>query len=80
MRATLFYTVLRLLLFAVAFFAIRAAGAGGLLALALAAIVSGLISFVVLSRQRDAISTAISGRVSTFRHRLDEGAKAEDQD
>ncbi|HBW20049.1 MAG: DUF4229 domain-containing protein [Streptosporangiaceae bacterium] len=80
MRATVSYTVLRLLLFVVAFFAIRAAGASGLLALALAAVVSGLISFVVLSRQRDSISASISGRLSNFRHRLDEGTRAEDQD
>jgi hypothetical protein len=43
-------------------------------------VVSGLISFVVLSRQRDSISASISGRLSNFRHRLDEGTRAEDQD
>lgn len=80
MRAALSYTALRLLLFVAAFLLLRLAGAGGLLALALAALISGLISFVLLSRQRDAISAAISGRISSFRQRLDEGTRAEDQD
>ena len=50
-------------------------------------LVSGIISFVVLSRQRDAMSSSLStrlrgmrARVGDFGGRLDEGAKAEDED
>jgi hypothetical protein len=54
---------------------------------ALALLVSGIISFVVLSRQRDAMSTSLSARLrgmraraGEFGSRIDEGAKAEDED
>jgi hypothetical protein len=35
---------------------------------------------LLLSRQRDAMSGAISSRLTGFRQRLDEGAKREDDD
>jgi hypothetical protein len=43
-------------------------------------LISGLASFLVLSRQRDAMAGAISSRLSNFRQRLDEGTRAEDDD
>jgi hypothetical protein len=43
-------------------------------------VISGIVSFIVLSRQRDAMSGAISSRISHVRERLDEGAQAEDED
>ena len=42
--------------------------------------ISGIISFVLLSRQRDAMSGAITSRIGSFRERLDEGTRAEDDD
>ena len=58
-----------------------------LLLLALAFVVSGIASFVLLSRQRDKMSGALMGRLgnrrqrgSSLRARLDEGARAEDDD
>jgi Protein of unknown function (DUF4229) len=48
--------------------------------LGLAVLVSGLISFVLLSRQRDAMSGAITSRIGSFRRRLDEGTRAEDDE
>jgi hypothetical protein len=80
MRATLFYSVLRLGLFALAFVLLSWAGLRGLVLLGLAALVSGVISYFVLTPQRAAMSGIISRRVSDFRHGLDAGTRAEDQD
>ncbi|HUK70426.1 MAG TPA: DUF4229 domain-containing protein [Streptosporangiaceae bacterium] len=80
MRTTLAYTAARLLLLVAALGVFYLAGARGLLLLVLGAAVSGLVSFVVLSRQRDAMSGAVFSRVREFRERLDAGARSEDQD
>jgi len=80
MRATLSFTVLRLGLFAVVFVLLYLAGARSYLLLGLAALVSGIVSYFVLSPQRTAMSTAITRRVGTFRERLDAGTRAEDDD
>ena len=80
MRATLFYSLGRLLLFVAALGLMYLAGARGLLLVGLALLISGVISFVVLSRLRDAMSGSITSRISSFRHRLDEGSRAEDDD
>jgi hypothetical protein len=78
MRATLFYSLGRLLLFVAALGLMYLAGARGLLLAGLALLISGIISFVVLSRLRDAMSGAITTRIGGFRERLDEGSRAED--
>jgi hypothetical protein len=80
MRATFAYSLARLLLFAVAFELMYLVGARGLLLFGVALVISGIISFVVLSRLRDAMSGAITSRISSFRERLDEGSRAEDDD
>lgn len=80
MRATLFYSVLRIGLFAVAFLVLYMAGARSLLLLGGAILFSGVISYFVLSRQRIAMSDGIARKVTDFRQRLDAGTKAEDQD
>jgi TctA family transporter len=85
MRATFAYASARILLLVVSVILLYVIGARGLLLLALAFVVSGIASFVLLSRQRDVISRALStrigrGRVAEFRARLDEGARAEDDD
>ena len=54
------------------------AGARGLLLLGLALLVSGAASYMVLSRQRDAMASALSRRFGSFRSRLDSGARTED--
>jgi hypothetical protein len=46
----------------------------------LALLVSGAASYVLLSRQRDAMAGALSRRLTSFRSRLDAGARAEDDD
>ncbi len=80
MRATLFYSVLRIGLFAVAFLVLYMAGARSLLLLGGAILISGVISYFVLSRQRIAMSEGISRKVTGFRRDLDAGTRAEDHD
>jgi hypothetical protein len=87
MRATLAYTSARILLLVVALILLYLVGARGLLLLALAFVVSGILSYVLLSRQRDRISSALTARVRSgrqraagFRTRLEQGAQAEDED
>jgi Protein of unknown function (DUF4229) len=80
MRAWMSYSLLRLLLFFAVFWILELAGVGGLLSLLLAAVISALISFVVLSRLRDSMSASLTGRLTRIRERLDEGASREDLD
>jgi Protein of unknown function (DUF4229) len=80
MHATFVYTTSRILLFAVVLGLLYVVGARGLLLIGLAVLISGIVSFIVLSRQRDAMSGAITSRISKFRERLDEGTRAEDDD
>ncbi len=74
------YTMLRLVLFFVALILMYLAGARGLLLFGVALLVSGIVSFIALSRQRDAMAGALTGRMRGFRQRLNDGARAEDQD
>jgi len=80
MRSWISYTLLRLLLFFAVFWILELVGVGGLLSLALAAVISALISFVALSRLRDSMSASLTGRLTRIRAGLDEGASREDVD
>jgi Mn2+/Fe2+ NRAMP family transporter len=87
MRTTLAYTSARILLLVVSIVLLYLVGARGLLLLALACVVSGIASFVLLSRQRDVMSSALMDRirnrrrrVAGLRARIEEGAQAEDED
>jgi TctA family transporter len=87
MRTALSYTSARIVLFLVALVLLYLVGARGLLLAALALLVSGIASFVLLSRQRDIMSGALASRlqgvrhrVGSFKSRLDEGTRTEDQD
>ncbi len=87
MRATLAYTSARIVLLIVSLILLYLAGARGLLLLALALVVSGIVSFVLLSGQRDRMSGALMARLKNgrsraagVRARLEEGARAEDED
>jgi Mn2+/Fe2+ NRAMP family transporter len=87
MRTTLAYTSARILLLVVAMILLYLVGARGFLLLALAFVVSGIASFVLLSRQRDVMSGVLTGRLGNrrtwtagLRSRLDEGARSEDDD
>ena len=96
MRSGLAYSSARILLLVVALIVLYLAGARGIVLLALALLVSGLASYVLLSRQRDAMSNALTRRLgktgekgereprkrwgAEFRARLEEGTRAEDED
>jgi NADH:ubiquinone oxidoreductase subunit 2 (subunit N) len=80
MRATFAYTTARILLFVAATGLIYLAGARGLLLLGLALVVSGAASYILLSRQRDAMAGALTRRLGSVRSRLDAGARVEDKD
>jgi membrane-associated phospholipid phosphatase len=87
MRATIAYTSARILLLVVSLILLYLVGARGLLLLALAFVVSGIASFVLLSKQRDVMSGALMARIKNgrqratgFRARIEEGARAEDED
>jgi len=87
MRSTIAYTTARILLFVAVTALLYLAGARGVLLLGAALLISGVVSYVLLSRQRDAMSGALMARLKNrrsrgpgFRARLEEGARAEDQD
>jgi hypothetical protein len=87
MRTGLAYTSARILLFVAATGLLYLAGARGILLLALAVIVSALASYVLLSKQRDAMAGVLqrrmsraAGKAAEFRSRLEEGASSEDED
>ncbi len=77
-RPALLYTLSRLLLFVAALGLLRLAGLRGVLLFAFAVLVSGLASFWLLSRQRDAMSARLVGRVDRMRRRIDDAAASED--
>jgi uncharacterized membrane protein len=91
MRTGLAYTSARILMLVIALAVLYFAGARGFLLLALAFVVSALASYVLLSKQREAMAGAlnrrlsntmgkVTGKAAEFRERLDEGAAAEDDD
>ena len=59
MRSVLAYTAARVALFAAAAGVLYLLGARGLLLVALAVLLSGLVSLVLLSRQRDKMSASV---------------------
>lgn len=64
MRPVLSYTLARIGLFAVSAGVLYLVGARGILLLILALLVSGVASYVLLARQRDAISARVSDRLN----------------
>jgi|SRR5690625_2410380 len=83
MRSWLFYTAARLGLFVGAFGVVHLLGARSWMALILAWVISGLASYVLLSKWRDQLSTQIvdhneKRKGSRLADRLDGGALRED--
>jgi hypothetical protein len=85
MRTVLAYSSARILLLVASMGLLYLAGARGWILLALAILVSALASYILLSRQRDVMSAALSGRLTKagakaaeLRSRLEEGTAAED--
>ncbi len=75
----LVYSSSRLLMLFTTALLLYVLGARGWLLLLLAFLVSGLLSFVLLSRQRDEVSKVVVNRTSRVKERLDERTRAEDE-
>ncbi len=69
------YTLLRLGLFVASLAVLIVLGAGELLALVLAAVISMALSYVLLSRQREAVADRLARRVAERRLRASSGAE-----
>ncbi|HSR83884.1 MAG TPA: DUF4229 domain-containing protein [Streptosporangiaceae bacterium] len=80
MRATIAYTLLRLLLFFAVALVLALFGVHGISLLVVALVISSIISLPLLSKLRDRMSTSITGKVDGFQASLDAGTKAEDAD
>ena len=87
LRTTFVYTSARIIMFGAAVLVLFWAGARGLLLLGLALIVSALLSYVLLNKQRTIIADKLNGRLSRvgskageFTQRLNDGAALEDED
>jgi len=89
MRPVAVYSALRVGLFLVVVLALRVLGVSGVLSLVIAVVVAMLLSFLVLRRQRDAVTRALMARDRakkaagrprrrSFGDRLAEDAAAED--
>ena len=77
-RALLTYTIYRLLVFAAALVALYVLGARSYLLVALAIVISGLISLVVLDRQRDGVAPMVKKFTSRINDRIESGKRKED--
>lgn len=75
----LVYTTSRLLMLCTAALVLYAVGARGWLLLLLAFVVSALLSYLLLYRQRAAVATALERRTTRARESMDERTRAEDE-
>jgi membrane protein implicated in regulation of membrane protease activity len=80
MRATLAYTLLRVLLFFAAALVLALLGLHGITLLAVALVISSVLSIPLLSKVRDRMSAGLTRRVDRFHAKLDAGTRAEDSD
>jgi Protein of unknown function (DUF4229) len=80
MRATLNYTILRVLIFLAALVVLALFGMHGITLIVVALFVSAIISLPLLSRVRDRMSASVTRRVDKFHASLSESTKAEDVD
>jgi low affinity Fe/Cu permease len=74
------YTASRIAIFVACLGLLYVFGMHGILLIAVGFVVSGLLSFVLLNRQRDAMSAAVTERAARMRQRFDERLTAEDLD
>jgi hypothetical protein len=87
MRAFIVYNAARLGLFIVALGLLHLFGLGGLMIWAIALLISGIASYILLAGLRDKVSASVthrveraSARATSFKQRLEEGATAEDEE
>jgi hypothetical protein len=73
------YTTLRLTLFLGVLAALSLLRVRGILLIVLAFLLSGLVSYSVLNKQRDAMSSTLARRAERIRESIDESTRAEDE-
>ncbi|MGK5551538.1 DUF4229 domain-containing protein [Actinomadura kijaniata] len=78
MRSVLLYTAARFGVFAATAGVLFLVGARGFLLLLLSVLISGVISFVLLSRQRDAMSSTVMTGIQERKRRLHQARAKED--
>jgi len=74
------YTASRIGIFVACLGLLYLVGMHGILLIAVGFVVSGLLSFVLLNRQRDAMSAFVTERAARMRQRFNERLTAEDVD
>jgi hypothetical protein len=78
MRSVLVYTLARFAIFMATGGVLLLAGARGMLLLALAVLISGIVSYVLLSNQRDAMSGEVVQGLQEQRRRFQRARTKED--
>jgi hypothetical protein len=80
MRATLSYTLLRILIFFAVALILALFGLHGFTLVAVALIISAILSLPLLARSRDRMSGSLANWVGKFSTKLNEGTRGEDAD
>ncbi|MFC6879798.1 MULTISPECIES: DUF4229 domain-containing protein [Actinomadura] len=78
MRSVMLYTAARVLIFVVTAGVLALFGARGVLLLLLALLISGVVSFVLLSAQRDRMSSVVASGLQQRRHMFQRARTKED--
>ena len=78
MRSVILYTAARFVIFLATLGVLALVGARGFLLLLLALLISGIVSYVLLSVQRDRMSAAVVSGVRTRRQRFRKSVSKED--
>jgi hypothetical protein len=85
MRTAFAYTCARIIMFGASVMVLFWAGARGVLLLGLALVISALLSYILLNKQRQIIASKLNGRLSRvgakaseLSQRLEDGSRAED--
>jgi Protein of unknown function (DUF4229) len=86
MRTAFAYTSARIIMFGASVLVLYWAGARGILLLGLALLISALLSYILLNKQRQIIAGKLNGRLSRvgrkaseLSQRLEEGTRGEDE-
>lgn len=78
MRSVILYTIARLAIFAATAGVLALFGARGFLLVLMALLISGIVSFVLLSGQRDRVSATVAGGLRAQRQKFERSVTKED--
>lgn len=78
MRSVILYTIARLAIFAATAGVLALFGARGFLLMLMALLISGIVSYVLLSGQRDRVSAAVAGGLRAQRQKFERSVTKED--